>query len=115
MVRVDESGNASDSSPRTILERFDGRAWTTLSASPLPSPVNWSLAEVNAGLNYGGYLLCGFPLSTAKRAAFFGFAWTCPTGLAVTALAPVPGKHSVWAAGAHNPGSAMRPATALFG
>jgi hypothetical protein len=114
-VRVDESGNASDSPAQTILERFDGRAWTTLSASPFPSPVNWSLAEVNAGLNYGGYLLCGFPLSAATRAAFFGFGWTCPTGLAATALACVPGRRSLWAAGAHNPGPALRPAPALFG
>jgi hypothetical protein len=114
-VRVDESGRTDDSSRQTVLERFDGRSWTTLSASPLPSPVNWSAAEINAGQNHGGYLLCGFPLSAAQRAAFYGFAWTCPAGLAVTALAPVPGSHALWAAGAHDPGLAMRPALALFG
>jgi len=114
-VRVDESGTAGDSPGRTILDRFDGRSWTHLSASPLRDPVNWSVAEVNAGQNYGGYLLCGFPLSAAQRAAFYGFAWTCPAGLAVTALAPVPGRLALWAAGADNPGLSMRPVTALFG
>jgi hypothetical protein len=113
-VLVEESGSAGGSPSHTILERFDGRSWTTLSASPLPSPVNWSVAEINVGQNYGGYLLCGFPLSAAQRAAFYGFAWTCPAGLAVTALAPVPGEHALWAAGADNPGLAMRPATAMF-
>ena len=44
-----------------------------------------------------------------------GFAWTCPAGLAVTALAAIPGSHALWAAGADNPGLSMRPATALFG
>jgi hypothetical protein len=114
-VRVDESGTPGDSPGRTVLQRFDGRSWTLLSASPLASTVNWSVAEVNAGQNYGGYLLCGFPLPAAQRAAFYGFAWTCPAGLAVTALAPVPGRHALWAAGADNPGLSMRPATALFG
>lgn len=114
-VRVDESGTADDSSSQTILERFDGRSWSTLSASPLPSPINWSVAEINAGQNYGGYLLCGFPLTAAQRAPFYGFAWTCPPGLPVTALAPVPGRRALWAAGAYNPGLAMHPATMLFG
>lgn len=114
-VRADESDNTGDSPGRTILERFDGRSWTTLSASPFPAPVNWSAAEINAGQDYGGYLLCGFPLPAAQRAAFYGFAWTCPVGLAVTAMAPVPGRHALWAAGARNPGLAMRPAIAMFG
>lgn len=114
-VRVDESGRAGDSPGQAILERFDGRSWTTLSASPLPSPVDWSVAEINAGQGYGGYLLCGFRLSASQRAAFYGFGWTCPAGLAVTALAPVPGRHALWAAGAHDPGPAMRPAVAFFG
>jgi hypothetical protein len=112
-VQVKQSDAAGGTPSHTILERFDGRSWATLSASPLPPPVTWSAAEINAGQNYGGYLLCRFPLSAAQRAAFYGFAWTCPAGLAVTALAPVPGRHALWAAGADNPGPAMRPATAL--
>jgi hypothetical protein len=113
-VRVEESDNAGGTEGRTLLERFDGHSWTTLSASPVPSPVNWSTAEINAGQGYGGYLLCGFRLSAAQRAAFYGFGWTCPAGLAVTALAPVPGRHVLWAAGAIRPGPAMRPAFAMF-
>jgi hypothetical protein len=93
-VRVGESDSAGGPAGRTVLERFDGRSWTTLSAAPVPSPVNWSIAEINAGQGYGGYLLCGFRLSAAQRAAFYGFGWTCPPGLAVTALAPVPGATS---------------------
>ncbi len=114
-VRVEESDNADGPAGRTVLERFDGRSWTTLSATPVPSPVNWSIAEINAGQGYGGYLLCGFRLSAAQRAAFYGFGWTCPASLAVTALAPVPGRHALWAAGAIRPGPAMRPAFAMFG
>ena len=113
-VRVRESGNADGGAGRTVLERFDGLSWTTLSASPVPSPVNWNTAEINAGQGYGGYLLCGFRLSAAQRAAFYGFGWTCPDGLAVTALAPVPGRHVLWAAGAIRPGPTMRPALAMF-
>jgi hypothetical protein len=114
-VRVGESDSAGGPAGRTVLERFDGRSWTTLSASPVQSPVNWSIAEINAGQGYGGYLLCGFGLSAAQRAAFYGFGWTCPAGLALTALAPVPGSHVLWAAGAIRPGLAMRPAFARFG
>ena len=114
-VQVEESGGSGDPAGRTVLERFDGHSWTTLSASPLASAVNWSVAEINAGQNYGGYLLCRFPLSAAQRAVFYGFAWTCPAGLAVTAVAPVPGSQALWAVGAQDPGLAMRPATALFG
>jgi hypothetical protein len=88
-----------------------------MSTAPVPSTVDWAAAEINAGENYGGYLLCQFTLTDAQRAEFYGFAWTCPAlrGVGITALTAVPGKQILRAAGARNPGGAMRPVTAVFG
>jgi len=115
-VQVDQAADSADTNGKPVLERYDGSAWTVLSTSFAPVSTNWSIAEINAGQNYGGYLLCQFKLTSAQRAAFYGFAWTCPPqSTALTALAAVPGKPAIWAAGAKNPGPSMRPRTALFG
>jgi len=113
-VEVEESASPADANPQTVLERYDGRTWTTESTAFKPSTTDWSAAEINAGQNYGAYLLCQFKLTATQRARFAGSPWTCPA-LAATSMTPIPGTSAMWAAGAHDPGDAMRPATALFG
>jgi hypothetical protein len=59
-------------------------------------------------------LLCRFPLTSAQRAPFYGYAWTCPSGLSAITMTTVPGTKYVWAAGTRQQGPYLVAAFSLF-
>jgi hypothetical protein len=111
------SGNgdaAHDTVP--VLERWDGHSWSPVARATLqPQYPAWPVQIAAPGEDYGGSLLCRFPLTSAQRAPFYGYAWTCPSGLNAITMTTCPGTKYLWAAGTRQHGPYLVAAFSLFG
>ena len=111
------SGNG-DAAHNTVpvLERWDGQSWSPVARATLqPQYPAWPVQIAAPGEDYGGSLLCRFPLTSAQRAPFYGYAWTCPSGLNAITMTTVPGTKYLWAAGTRQHGPYLVAAFSLFG
>jgi hypothetical protein len=107
-------GAAHDTVP--VLERWDGHSWSPVARAALqPQYPAWPVQIAAPGEDYGGSLLCRFPLTSAQRAPFYGYAWTCPSGLNAITMTTVPGTKYLWAAGTRQHGPYLVAAFSLFG
>jgi hypothetical protein len=115
-LTVQSSGNggaAHDTVP--VLERWDGQSWSRVARAGLqPQYPAWPAQIAAPGEDYGGSLLCRFPLTSAQRAPFYGYAWTCPSGLSAITMTTVPGTKYLWAAGTRQHGLYPVAAFSLF-
>jgi hypothetical protein len=98
-----------------VLERWNGQSWMLVARAALqPQYPIWPVEIAAPGEDYGGYLLCRFPLISAQRPLFYGFAWTCPSGLNAITMTAVPGTKYLWAAGTRQQGPYLVAAFSLF-